>query len=92
MQLVRPTRDADYTVIYQTMAAVVTLEGSEPMLPLERLSIAAIARRIFDQEIDVGAYETTIPADLETIIQDPDLRLFLVRLLMTLPLVSGQVS
>jgi hypothetical protein len=92
MQYVRPQREVQYSAIFQTMVAVVTLEGTEPMVPLERLSVAAIARHIFDREIDVDYYEPEVPADLELTIQDPDLRLFVVRMLMTLPLVAGTVS
>lgn len=55
MQGVRPTRNAECTASFQAMVAVVTLEGTEPMVLLERSSVAAFARGIFDPEIEVVA-------------------------------------
>ena len=92
MQYAKPTTDREFAAIFQTMVAVVTLEGRQPMVPLERWTIEAIARQIFDSSVDVDAYQPAIPHQLEQDVRDPALRLFFVRLLMTLPFVSGEVS
>jgi hypothetical protein len=92
MELVKPTELEAYQAIFQTMVAVVTLEGTQEMVPLERESIEAIGHYIFDHDVCIDELPQVIPARLEEIIHEPPLRTFVVRMLMTLPLVGGEIS
>jgi|RhiMetdeSRZDD1v2_1073273.scaffolds.fasta_scaffold29915_2 hypothetical protein len=92
MQLVKPTAPEAYQAIFQTMVAVVTVEGTQEMAPLERESIEAIGHYIFDHDVSIDELPPVLSTRLEEILYDPPLRTFIVRMLMTLPLVSGEIS
>lgn len=92
MDFVRPGSEAGYQAVFQTMVAIVTLEGRQGMLPIERRSIEAIAHQIFDRDIRVEDYAPSIPDQLEQALPDPAERLFATRMFMTLPFTGGAVS
>jgi hypothetical protein len=69
MQLVKPTAPEAYQAIFQTMVAVVTLEGTQEMVPLERESIEAIGHYIFDHDVSIDELPQVLRNDC--VVQSP---------------------
>ncbi len=77
-------------VCSQIMLATITEEGRRPPLPLEMLSVQAIAEQIFDYEFLANSADPVLPDTLEVLAASPGQRELLVGLLMCLALVSGE--
>jgi hypothetical protein len=79
------------TAIVQAMQAVTTAEGRIAQLPIETESIAAIQRHLLHRPEQIDITDQALPADLATLLDDPDMRRQTVRILTLLPVIDQKV-
>lgn len=91
MKLV-PLRPDQSVLMNQAMHAVVSAEGISEPSPIERDSIAAIHRHLFQTDEPPAPALRTLPQDLYAAMNTADLRQMTVRVLLMLPFVDLQVS
>lgn len=91
MKLYHPAPDAAAAIL-AAMGAVVSAGGRSAPSPLEAETVAAIARHMFGlDEPPRGAPCGPLPSNLAEAVRDPAARRLLVRMLVLLPVVDGEV-
>ena len=90
MKIIRPTGQ-QLPVTVQALYAVVSAEGRIAPQPIEIDSIAAIQRHLLGQEPPIAGMPGWLPQDLEAVIDTPELRRQLVRLMALLPVIDRRI-
>lgn len=91
MKLLNPSKQQTTTII-QALYATVTAQGSISALPLEIASIDAIQRHMLCQPEPLPAPGATVlPADLETVLDSPELRRQTVRFMAILAVLDRRI-
>jgi|GEM_PF-440217 len=90
MKLV-PLGPAQLSVVVQALYAVASAEGTVPEMPVETRSIDAMQRHLLKREDPVAGVPGPLPADLEAVLDTPDLRRMTVRLLAMLAVIDRRV-
>jgi hypothetical protein len=90
MKILNPSPQQAATIV-QAMYAVVTAGGHITPLPLEVASINAIQRHMMRQNEPLAAGATSLPADLETVLDTPELRRQAVRFMAILAVLDRKI-
>jgi hypothetical protein len=90
MKILQPSPQQAATIV-QALYAVVTAQGTIEALPIEVESIEAIQRHMLLQSSPLPRRETRLPADLETVLDTPDLRRQTVRFMAILAVIDRKV-
>lgn len=90
MKLLNPSPQQTATLV-QALYAVVTAQGSMAALPLEVASIDAIQRHMLLQQTPLAAAATTLSADLELVLDTPELRRQTVRFMVILAVLDRKI-
>lgn len=90
MKILNPSPEQANAIV-QALYAVVTACGSIPALPLEIASIEAIQRHMMGQKTPLGAGATSLPDNLETLLDTPALRYQTIRFMAILAMVDRKI-
>ncbi|MEQ9330097.1 hypothetical protein [Thalassobaculum sp.] len=90
MKLVQP-ESGQLAVVVQALYAVASAEGAVAPIPVEIRSIDAIQRHLLNRPDPVAGTPGPLPADLETMLDGPDLRRMTVRLMTMLAVIDRRV-
>ncbi len=91
MRIIRPDPVQTHTIV-QAMYAVVSAEGQIEPIAIEQESIVAIQRHLLHCEEPISLSDRRLPADLAERLDDPSMRLEVVRILAMLPILDGVVT
>jgi len=90
MKILTPSPE-QATAIVQALNAVVTAQGTVAATPLEVASIEAIQRHMLSRPTPLVPTGSTLPANLEAILDTPELRRNTVRLMAILAVVDRRI-